>query len=113
METGKLVFTFTLDPHAYKQEMSKINKLIAAAEASGKPIKDPKALKPKPKENISAKTMSRAQAQPSQFERLASNMVKNYREENYRTNEVVMKDLLTKHSLWANQAYELLYTFKE
>ena len=40
-------------------------------------------------------------------------MVKNYREENYHTNEVVIRDLLTKHSLWANQAYELLYCFKE
>ena len=40
-------------------------------------------------------------------------MVKNYREENYHTNEVIMKDLLSKSSLWTNQAYQLLYTFKE
>ena len=31
METGVLTFTFALDPHVYKQEMSKINKMVAAA----------------------------------------------------------------------------------
>ena len=113
METGKLVFNFTLDPHAYKQEMSKINKMLAAAAEKGKPVTDPVAMKPKPKENISVKTMQRAQADQSQFERLATNMLKNYHEENYHTNEVIIKDLLSKHSLWANQAFELLYTFKE
>ena len=113
METGTLVFNFALDPHAYKTEMKKINTMIAAAADSGKPIIDPKALKPKPKEFISVKTMSRTRAQPSHFERLAHNMLKNYREENYHTNEVIMKDLLSKNSLWTNQAYELLYTFKE
>ena len=59
METGTLTFTFALDPHVYKQEMSKINKLVAAAADSGKPITDPNKLKPKPKEFITAKTLSR------------------------------------------------------
>ena len=36
-----LTFTFALDPVAYKQEMTKINKMIAAAADSGKPIVDP------------------------------------------------------------------------
>ena len=40
-------------------------------------------------------------------------MLINYRDENYHTNEVIMKDLLSKNSLWTNQAYELLYAFKE
>ena len=65
METGSLVFNFTLDPHAYKAEMSKINKLLAAAADSGKPITNPVLMKPKPKENISVKTMARAQTQAS------------------------------------------------
>lgn len=113
METGSLVFNFTLDPHAYKQEMSKINKMLAAAAESGKPITNPTMMKPKPKENVSVKTMTRAQTETSQFERLATNLIKNYQEENYHTNEVVIKDLLSKNSLWANQAFEILFTFKE
>jgi len=40
-------------------------------------------------------------------------MLKNYKEENFHTNEVIIKDLLSKNSLWSNQAYELLFTFKE
>lgn len=40
-------------------------------------------------------------------------MLKNYKEENFHTNEVIVKDLLSKNSLWSNQAYELLFTFKE
>ena len=47
------------------------------------------------------------------FEKLARDMLKNYREENYHTNEIIIKDLLSKQSLWTNQAYELLRTFKE
>ena len=39
--------------------MKKINKMIAEAESAGKPIADPKALKPAPKEFVSVKTMSR------------------------------------------------------
>ena len=61
-ETGNLTFNFALDPHAYKLEMKKINKMIAEAESAGKPIADPKALKPAPKEFVSVKTMSRGQA---------------------------------------------------
>ena len=54
-----LVFNFALDPHAYKQEQAKINKMLAAAAESGKPVTDPSKMKPQPKEFISAKTMSR------------------------------------------------------
>lgn len=57
METGALTFNFTLDPHAYKTEMSKINKMLSAATESGKPITNPNLMKPKPKENVSVKTM--------------------------------------------------------
>jgi len=60
-----LVFNFALDPHAYKIELKKINNMIAAAADSGKPITDPKVMKPKPKEFISVKTMSRGYASPS------------------------------------------------
>jgi len=35
-------------------------------------------------------------------------MLKNYKEENYHTNEVIIKDLLSKNSLWASQACELI-----
>ena len=59
METGTLTFTFALDPHAFKKEMSAINKLVAAAAETGKPITDPAKLKPKPKEFVTAKTLSR------------------------------------------------------
>ena len=40
-------------------------------------------------------------------------MIKNYREESWHTNEVIVKDLLSKYSLWANQAVDLLQMFKE
>ena len=113
METGTLTFTFALDPHAFKKEMSAINKLVAAAAENGKPITDPAKLKPKPKEFVTAKTLSRNLTQPTMFEKLVRDMLKNYRDENYSTNEVIIKDLLTKQSLWTNQAYELLRVFKE
>ena len=47
------------------------------------------------------------------FEKIVRDMLKNYRDENYSTNEIIIKDLLTKQSLWTNQAFELLRTFKE
>ena len=96
METGTLTFTFALDPHAFKKEMSAINKLVAAAAETGKPITDPAKLKPKPKEFVTAKTLSRNLTQPTMFEKLVRDMIKNYRDENYSTNEVIIKDLLTK-----------------
>ena len=37
---GVLEFYFTVDPIAYKQEIQRITKMVNAAEASGKPIKD-------------------------------------------------------------------------
>ena len=40
-------------------------------------------------------------------------MLINFKEENYHTNEVLIKDLLSKNSLWSNQAFELLQMFKE
>ena len=58
--------------------MSKINKMLTAAADSGKPVTNPILMKPRPKENVSVKTMARAQTESSQFERLASNMIKNY-----------------------------------
>lgn len=50
---GILEFTFVTDPHSYKKEMRAISKVLAAAEASGKPITNPSQLKPQPKEIIS------------------------------------------------------------
>jgi hypothetical protein len=43
---GILEFNFVCDPHQYKKEMRAISKVVAAAEASGKPITDPAQLKP-------------------------------------------------------------------
>jgi len=65
-----LTFNFALDPHSYKAEMSKINKMLTAAAESGKPITNPAQMKPKPKEFISVKTMSREEAPATQFERV-------------------------------------------
>ena len=108
-----LNFTFALDPHAYKKEQVMINKMVAAAAEKGKPITDPAKMKPVPKEFISVKTMSRAELPQSQMQRVVQNMIKNYREESWHTNEVIVKDLLSKYSLWANQAVDLLQMFKE
>ena len=93
--------------------MSKINKMINAAADAGKPITDPKQMKPKPRELVTVKNMSREPASAPQFERLIQNLIKNYREENYAQNEVILRDLLSKNSLWSSQAYQLLHTFKE
>jgi len=41
--------------------MGKINKMLVAAADNGKPITNPALMKPKPKENVSVKTMMRAQ----------------------------------------------------
>ncbi len=49
---GNIDFTFTCDPVEYKKEVQRINKEAAAAEAAGKPITDPKLLKPSPKEYL-------------------------------------------------------------
>ena len=106
-------FTFTIDPISYKQEMNKINKMLAAAADSGKPIVDPAQMKPKPKEFISVKTMTREEIPANQLERIVQSMLKNFREESYHTNEILIKDLLSKHFLWTNQASELLQMFKE
>mmetsp|Transcript_24955 Transcript_24955/g.33430 ORF Transcript_24955/g.33430 Transcript_24955/m.33430 type:complete len:116 (-) Transcript_24955:1126-1473(-) len=97
-----LNFTFALDPHAYKQEMSKINKMLTAAADSGKPVTDPTKMKPQPKEFVSVKTMSRVEVPHSQLQRVFQNMLQNYKDENWHTNEVIIKDLLSKHSLWAS-----------
>ena len=35
-------------------------------------------------------------------------MLKNFKEENYHTNEVIVRDLLSKHMLWASQASQIL-----
>ena len=40
-------------------------------------------------------------------------MIKNFKEENVKTNEIIVKDLLSKNSLWSYQAFQLLYLFKE
>ena len=86
--------------------------MVAAAADSGKPITDPARMKPKPKEFVSVKTMSKAEMPSNHLERIVQNMLKNYKEENYHTNEVIIKDLLSKNSLWANQATELIQLFK-
>ena len=107
-----MVFTFALDPHAYKTEQTKINKMLAAAADKGKPITDPTKMKPIPKEFVSVKTMSKADVPPNHLERVVQNMLKNYKDENYHTNEVIIKDLLSKNSIWASQACELIQLFK-
>jgi hypothetical protein len=67
---GILEFNFVCDPHQYKKEMRAISKVLAAAEAEGKPITDPKQLKPLPKEIISVQSMELLAATPAQFEKL-------------------------------------------
>ena len=57
-----LDFHFTIDPVAYKLEMQKITKMINAAEASGKPIKDKSVLEPVNKEIISTTNMAKPDA---------------------------------------------------
>lgn len=42
------------------------------------------------------------EAQNSQIQRIAANLLKNYKLENYHANEVIIKDLLSKNSLWAS-----------
>ena len=111
--TGTLDFIFTLDPVSYKKEQSAINKKIAAAEAAGKPIKDPAKLKPKPKEPLSEKSMSRTQASQSQYEKLVSTMIKNFRDEKDQSNEELIKAIQGKHSLWTNQAVDALMMFQD
>jgi hypothetical protein len=59
-------------------------------------------MKPTPKEFITVKTMSRTEASKGQIERIAHNLLKNYKEENNHANEVIIKDLLSKNSLWAS-----------
>lgn len=93
--------------------MSKINKMLTAAADAGKPITDPQKMKPKPKEFISIKTMSRVPTSNQQFDRIITSLLKNYREENFQQNEVIVKDLLSKNCVWAHQANEMLYCFKE
>lgn len=70
-------------------------------------------MKPKPKEFISTKTMSRPEASVHLIERISKNMLKNYKEENFTANEVLIKELVSKNSLWASQAHQLLYTCKD
>ena len=80
--TGVLEFHFTVDPVAYKQETQRIQKMINAAEASGKPIKDKQLLEPVNKEIISTTNMAKPDASPTQFDRLMNILIKNYREDN-------------------------------
>jgi hypothetical protein len=56
---GSLEFTFTCDPLEYKKEQQRINKEAAAAEAAGKPIKDPKLLKPAPREVLTSVSLTK------------------------------------------------------
>ncbi len=52
-------FTFTCDPLEYKKEQQRINKEAAAAEAAGKPITDPKLLKPAPREVLTEVSLTK------------------------------------------------------
>ena len=79
--TGILEFHFTIDPTAYKQEMQRIQKMINAAEANGKPIKDKHLLEPVNKEIISTTNMAKPDASQTQFDRLMNTLIKNYRED--------------------------------
>lgn len=56
---GLLEFTFTCDPLEYKKEQQRINKEAAAAEAAGKPITDPKLLKPAPREVLTEVSLTK------------------------------------------------------
>jgi len=75
---GILEFTFTCDPLDYKKEQQRINKEAAAAEAAGKPITDPKLLKPAPKEVISEDTLTKQAANQQEFKRTLDILMKNY-----------------------------------
>jgi len=44
--------------------------MLAAADATGKPITDPTRMKPKPKEFVSVKTMSRSEVPATHLERV-------------------------------------------
>lgn len=57
--------------------------------------------------------MGRPEATAHLIERISNNMLKNYREENWTANEVLIKDLVSKNSIWASQAHQLLYTCKD
>ena len=54
--------------------------------------------------------MGRPEAPATLIERISKNILKNYKEENFTANEVLIKDLVSKNSLWASQAHQLLYT---
>ena len=82
--------------------MQKIQKMVNAAEAQGKPIKDKALLEPVQKEIISVTTMSKQDPSDPQFDRLIKTLLKNYKEEKYLDNEQVIKDLQFKNVFWTN-----------
>ena len=90
---GRLEFYFTIDPVAYKAEMQKITKMINAAEADGKPIKDSNLLKPVQKEIISTSNMSKPDATETQFDRLMKTLIKNFGRDKNVDNEEIIRDL--------------------
>jgi len=89
---GILEFHFTIDPPAYKLEMQRIQKLANAAEAAGKPLKK-SLLEPISKEIISTTTMSKPDAPQTQFDRLMTILINNYREDKTSDNEEIIRDL--------------------
>ena len=93
--------------------MQKIQKMVNAAEAQGKPIKDRALLEPVSKEIISVTTMAKPDPTETQFERLIKTLLKNYKDEKFLENEQVIKDLQFKNVFWTNQVYQTLYVFKK
>jgi len=83
---GILEFIFTCDPLDYKKEQQRINKEAAAAEAAGKPITDPKLLKPATKEIISEDTLTKHVANQQEFKRTLDILMKNYQNRLLDTN---------------------------
>ena len=74
--------------------MQKIQKMINAAEATGKPIaKDSQLLKPVQKEIISTSNMSKPDASQTQFDRLMKTLIKNYQNDKTLDNEEIIRDL--------------------
>ena len=73
--------------------MQKIQKMVNAAEAAGKPIKNKSLLEPASKEIISAKNMSKPDASQTQFDRLMTTLIKNYKEDKVENNVEILRDL--------------------
>ena len=106
-------FNFVTDPQAYKKELRLINKNVAAAEAAGKPITNPKQLKPQPREIISASSMEKPNVSLNQFQKLINILMKNYREEKFASNQEAVRDFVQSNSLTTRQAVEVLRFFKD